>query len=100
MTKQVLSRALILVSALLVLNGCKSDTAKDAESGGPVVVLDAGARRAIQQDGRSLLPIGILDAKGDFSKGDVVTLHDTSGEEFARGLTNYAVDDVRQHLIG
>ena len=43
MTKQVLSRALILVSALLVLNGCKSDTAKDAESGGPVVVLDAGA---------------------------------------------------------
>ncbi|MGB5415277.1 MAG: hypothetical protein WBN01_11590 [Polyangiales bacterium] len=43
MTKQVLSRALILVSALLVLNGCKSDTAKDADSGGPVLVLDAGA---------------------------------------------------------
>jgi len=43
MTKQVLSRAVILVSALLVLNGCKSDTANDAKAGGPVLVLDAGA---------------------------------------------------------
>jgi hypothetical protein len=42
MTKQVLLRALILVTALLVLNGCKSDTAKDAKSGDPVLVLDAG----------------------------------------------------------
>jgi hypothetical protein len=43
MTKQVLLRALILVSALLVLNGCKSDTASDAKKGDPVLVLDAGA---------------------------------------------------------
>jgi hypothetical protein len=43
MTKQVLSRALILLSALLVLNGCKSDTAKDAKEAGPVLLLDAGA---------------------------------------------------------
>lgn len=43
MTKQVLLRALTLMSALLVLNGCKSDTAKDATSGDAVVVLDAGA---------------------------------------------------------
>ena len=43
MTKQVLSRALILVSALLVLNGCKSDNANDAKAAGPVLVLDAGA---------------------------------------------------------
>ncbi len=35
MTKQVLSRALILVSALLVLNGCKSDTANDAKEARP-----------------------------------------------------------------
>ena len=42
MTKQMLLRALILGSALIVLNGCKSDTAKDAK-GGPVLVLDAGA---------------------------------------------------------
>ncbi len=58
------------------------------------VVLDPGARRAIQRDGRSLLPIGILEAEGDFSKGDVITLHEAAGEEFARGLTNYGVADV------
>lgn len=43
MTKQVLLRALILASALLVLNGCKSDTASDAKKGDPVLVLDTGA---------------------------------------------------------
>ena len=43
MTKQVLLRALTLMSALLVFNGCKSDTANDAKSGDAVVVLDAGA---------------------------------------------------------
>lgn len=42
MTKQVLLRALILMAALLVLNGCKSDTAKDAKKGDAVLVLDAG----------------------------------------------------------
>ena len=41
MTKQVLLRALILMSALLVLNGCKSDTAKDAK-GDAALVLEAG----------------------------------------------------------
>ena len=43
MTKQVILRALILVSALLVLNGCKSDSAKDAKSSDATLVLDAGA---------------------------------------------------------
>lgn len=43
MNKQVLLRALILVSASLILNGCKSDSANDAKSGDPVLVLDAGA---------------------------------------------------------
>jgi len=39
----VLLRALILASALLVLNGCKSDTASDAKKGDPVLVLETGA---------------------------------------------------------
>ena len=42
MTKQVLLRALTFLSVLLVLNGCKSDTAKDAKSADAVLVLDAG----------------------------------------------------------
>jgi hypothetical protein len=41
MTKQIVSRALILATAVLVLNGCKSETAKDAKED-PVLVIDAG----------------------------------------------------------
>lgn len=42
MTKQVVFRAIILMSALLVLNGCKSDTAGDAKRNDPVLVIDQG----------------------------------------------------------
>jgi len=58
------------------------------------VTLDAGARKAILQDGRSLLAAGIVDAQGDFHKGDVVALCDSEGQVIARGLTNYDAADV------
>jgi len=60
------------------------------------LVLDAGARRAIEHDGRSLLPIGVLEAVGRFNKGDVVALRDPDGVEFARGLSNYGSDDIQR----
>jgi glutamate 5-kinase len=58
------------------------------------LVLDRGARQAVEKQGRSLLAIGVLDAVGEFKKGDVVSLRDQSGAEFARGLTNYAAAEV------
>lgn len=60
------------------------------------LVLDDGARRAVEKQGRSLLAIGVIDAGGDFHKGDVVALRDAQGSEFARGLVNYAADEVRR----
>ncbi|HVX10639.1 MAG TPA: glutamate 5-kinase [Pirellulales bacterium] len=60
------------------------------------LVLDEGARRAIEKQGRSLLAIGIVDCLGDFNKGDVLALRDAAGAEFARGLTNYAAADVQR----
>lgn len=60
------------------------------------LVLDAGARRAVECDGRSLLPIGIVDVVGRFTKADIVALRDAEGVEFARGLTNYTADEVRK----
>ncbi|MHC4405197.1 MAG: glutamate 5-kinase [Planctomycetota bacterium] len=60
------------------------------------LVVDAGARRAVEHQGRSLLPIGIVKVKGSFNKGDVVALRDAGESEFARGLTNYSADDVRR----
>lgn len=58
------------------------------------VIVDAGARQAVQNKGGSLLPIGVLRVSGSFHKGDVVALCDAEGCEFARGLTNYAAADV------
>lgn len=58
------------------------------------LVVDAGAREAVQQKGRSLLPIGVLRVVGSFGKGDVVALSDAEGSEFARGLTNYSATDA------
>ncbi len=58
--------------------------------------LDAGAVTAITRDGRSLLAIGITAARGQFDKGDVVSLCDEQGNEVARGLTNYTVGDVQR----
>jgi glutamate 5-kinase len=58
------------------------------------LIVDRGAREAVQQKGRSLLPIGIIEVHGDFNKGDVVALCDADGTEFARGLTNYSVADA------
>lgn len=58
------------------------------------LTVDDGARRAVEKDGRSLLAIGVVDARGDFSRGDVVALADRAGSEFARGLCNYSAAEV------
>jgi glutamate 5-kinase len=51
--------------------------------------LDAGAVRAVEQQGKSLLAAGITRVEGDFEKGEVVALLDPAGQEVARGLINY-----------
>jgi glutamate 5-kinase len=58
------------------------------------LLLDAGAREAIEKKGKSLLAIGIVDVEGQFVKGDVVALRDPDGHEFARGLTNFSNAEI------
>jgi glutamate 5-kinase len=58
--------------------------------------LDDGARKAVERDGRSLLPVGVLEVTGTFGKGDVVSLCDRDGIEFARGLSNYSTADAER----
>ncbi len=60
------------------------------------LVLDDGACRAVLQQGKSLLAIGLKDAIGPFQKGDIVGLRDERGAEFARGLSNYSAADLRR----
>lgn len=58
-------------------------------------VLDAGAQKAVQTQGKSLLAIGISEVRGTFEKGEVVSIAADDGKEFARGLTNYTSGDAR-----
>ena len=60
------------------------------------LVVDDGARLAIESRSRSLLAIGIVSVSGEFEKGDVVGIRDAGGSEFARGLTNYATPEARR----
>jgi len=66
-----------------------------AQASGSVSV-DAGAARAIRSSGPSLLAIGIVDVRGTFGKGDVISVLDPAGIEIARGLTNYSSHELNQ----
>ena len=58
--------------------------------------VDQGAARAMCEDGRSLLAIGIKTVEGDFGKGDVVSIINEHATEIARGLINYNATQVKQ----
>ncbi len=60
------------------------------------ILVDAGARRAIAEQGRSLLPSGIKGVLGNFGVGDPVELAVDPKQPFARGLAGYGADDVRR----
>jgi glutamate 5-kinase len=60
------------------------------------VVLDAGAVRALREEGKSLLPVGVKGVTGEFERGEVVAVVDTDGREIARGLTNYSAGEARR----
>jgi len=60
--------------------------------------VDAGAKQALRENGKSLLPPGISRCEGDFAAGDVVRICDQDGTEFARGICDFdsATIKVRQ----
>jgi glutamate 5-kinase len=58
------------------------------------LAVDKGAADALRNRGRSLLPSGVREVRGDFGGGDCVSLLDPEGVEFGRGLVNYPASDV------
>jgi glutamate 5-kinase len=62
------------------------------------LLLDAGAVDALTRGGKSLLPIGVQEALGEFERGEVVSCVDPSQREIARGLVNYSSSDTRRIL--
>jgi glutamate 5-kinase len=60
------------------------------------LVLDEGAVKALTTGGKSLLPIGVVSAEGQFSRGDVVSVVNAAGVEIARGLVNYSAVETQK----
>ncbi|MBM3408457.1 MAG: glutamate 5-kinase [Betaproteobacteria bacterium] len=60
------------------------------------VTVDDGAARALRAEGRSLLPIGVVEVQGDYERGEVIAIRDHQGEELGRGLSNYSSSDTRR----
>lgn len=60
------------------------------------ITVDDGAKKAILEAGKSLLPIGIKKVTGSFSVGDIIHIRDLSGTVIATGLTDYASEDVER----
>jgi glutamate 5-kinase len=59
------------------------------------VRVDDGAVIKLRDEGKSLLPIGVLEVEGDFHRGDVIAVRSAAGAEVARGLANYASGEAR-----
>ncbi len=55
------------------------------------------ARRVLEEEGRSLLPVGVTGVDGIFAPGDTVrVIEDVTGEEFGRGVVRYDADSCRK----
>ncbi|HTP28447.1 MAG TPA: glutamate 5-kinase [Anaeromyxobacteraceae bacterium] len=77
------------------LKGRKGWLAVAARSKG-IVLVDAGAKRALTEQGRSLLPSGVRSVSGQFGVGDPVDIAIDGKRPFARGLAGYGADEMRR----
>jgi glutamate 5-kinase len=66
------------------------------------LIVDAGAARALREEGTSLLPVGIVDVLGSFDAGDAVdiaergTTEQRSSQVLAKGVCNYSAEELRR----
>jgi len=60
------------------------------------ITVDDGARSALVNDGRSLLPAGVLSVEGTFGNGDAVEIVGSDGQVFAKGLVRYPVRELER----
>ncbi len=58
------------------------------------IIIDAGAVRAVRQNGKSLLPIGVIAVEGKFEEGAAVSFKTLTNEIIGTGLVNYRSFDI------
>ncbi|OPY01800.1 MAG: Glutamate 5-kinase [Syntrophorhabdus sp. PtaB.Bin184] len=59
-----------------------------------VILIDEGAERAVVDNGKSLLPSGVVRIDGHFTSGDCVEMKNVSGTVVARGIANYSSSEM------
>ncbi len=57
--------------------------------------VDDGAKRALREAGKSLLPPGVVRCEGEFAADDVIRICDLDGTEFARGIAKFSGEEIR-----
>jgi len=60
------------------------------------LIVNDGAKAALQERKASLLPAGVVAVKGHFERGDVVSVMSEDGKDFARGIVNYSSDETKK----
>jgi glutamate 5-kinase len=58
------------------------------------ITVNDGAKQRLVEEGKSLLPAGVIAVSGHFQQGELVQLLDTNGKPFAQGFVNYGDDDL------
>ena len=58
------------------------------------LIVNKGAKDAIINHQKSLLSVGIVDVEGNFKRGEIISLIDEKGTEFARGISSYNSEDI------
>ena len=59
------------------------------------VFIDNGASKALE-NGKSLLPAGIIKVEGEFLKGDNILIVDEKDRQLARGLTSFSAEEINK----
>lgn len=60
------------------------------------VWVDPGAEQAVMDNGKSLLPSGVVKIEGHFASGDCVEMRNASGAVIARGIANYSSSEMER----
>lgn len=60
------------------------------------IVINDGAHEALVKRKASLLPAGVVEVRGSFERGDVVSVATSDGKDFARGIVNYSSDETKR----
>ena len=61
--------------------------------------VDDGAKKALREKGKSLLPPGIARCEGEFAAGEVVRICDSDGTEFARGIAAFSSGEINARRL-